>query len=90
MRQQDVKVSRLASLRLGSGVALRSRTLTASLGGALPEVAPSGRFIEQQWDNSFQLPDRVRESLLLFWLCAKFAMRWLTSMCESVVIQARS
>lgn len=67
MRQQDVKVSRLASQRLGSGVPLRAaRTMTASLGGALPEVAPSGRFVEQQWDNSFQLPDKVKEFMLLF------------------------
>lgn len=68
LQQQEVKVSRLASQRLGSGAAglrIRSRTMTASLGGALPEVfAGAGKIVEEQWDASFQLPEKVRSRRL--------------------------
>lgn len=65
MQQQGAKMSRLASQRLGSGAlgapALRSRTMTASMGGVLPaDVLPEELQQQQQWDASFQLPVKVR------------------------------
>lgn len=69
VQQQGAKMSRLASLRLGSGAlgtpALRSRTMTASLGGALPADVLPEELQQQQWDASFQLPVKVRGGLRL-------------------------
>jgi hypothetical protein len=59
LRQQSaVQMSRLASQRLGSGP-MRSRATTASLGGSQP-TGTAGQAAEQQFDASFQLPDKVR------------------------------
>lgn len=64
LAQQQVKMSRLASQRLGSTAPQRSRALTStqsfSTGAAVPEQEELVGAPEEQWaDASFQLPDKV-------------------------------
>jgi hypothetical protein len=60
LKQRSFKISRLASLRVGSGaLPARSRTLTASFGGGVAPGASATVQEVEEWDASFKLPEQV-------------------------------